>query len=280
MHTSMVGTRKRRLQLVTLSLALSLVTADAVAAEEDYLVLAIQPVLTEARTREAFAPLAEYLSKISGKKLRLYTRPNFLSYWDTLRRGGDYDLAFDAAHFTDYRVKKLGYTVLAKVPDTVSYSLIVLDGNPTFDPAEMVGRRIATLGTPSIGAARLNAMFPHPARQPITVEVESAENGMQLLLDGKVDGAILPTPIVSQRMAQGGGISVVTTTEAIPHIAISASPQVDANTRELIRNALIDATKTEDGRKMLKKIGFERFDPATPAVYAGQAEILKQYWGF
>lgn len=281
MRTPTTGLYARGSRWIALSLAALLVTGRATAAsEQDYLVLAIQPVLTEEQTRQAFAPLAEYLSKASGKKCRLYTRPNFLAYWDTLRRGGDYDLAFDAAHFTDYRVKKLGYTILAKIPDTVSYSLIVLDGNPIFDPAELVGKRIATLGTPSIGAARLNAMYPNPARQPITVEVENTQEGMQMLLDGKVHAAILPTPIVSQRMAQGGGISVVTTTEAIPHIAVSVSPQVDANTRELIRRALLDAVKTDEGRKMLQKIGFERFDPATPSVYAGQADILKQYWGF
>lgn len=247
---------------------------------QDYLVLAIQPVLGEEQTRQAFGPLAEYLAQSIGKKIRIYTRPNFLAYWDTMRRGGEYDLVLDAAHFTDYRISKLGYTVLAKIPDTVTYSLIVRDNNPIFDPAELAGKRVATLGTPSIGAARLNAMFPNPVRQPISVEVESAEKGMELLTSAKVDAAILPTPIVSQRMAQGGGISVVLTTEPIPHIALSAAPSVDVNTRERIRRALLEAPKTEAGRSMLQKIGFERFDPATPAVYAGQANTLKQYWGF
>lgn len=268
----------KRTKLLAIA-ALALVI-DAHAAEQDYLLLAIQPVLSEDQTKRSFAPLAEYIAKATGKKCRIYTRPNFMAYWDTMRRGGEYNLAFDAAHFTDYRIAKLGYTVLAKIPDTVSYSLIVLDSNPTFDPAELVGKRIATLGTPSIGAARLNAMFPNPVRQPITVEVENAEMGMQLLLSAKVDAAILPTPIVSQRMAQGGGISVVMTTEAIPHIALSAAPSVSVATREQIRRALLDATKTEDGREMLRKIGFERFDPATASIYAGQSNILKQYWGF
>jgi hypothetical protein len=31
---------------------------------------------------------------------------------------------------------------------------------------------------------------------------------------------------------------------------------------------------------MLQGIGFERFDPATPAIYANQSNILKTYWGY
>lgn len=243
-------------------------------------VLAIQPVLSETQTRAAFQPFADYLSQVSGRRVTIATRPNFMAYWDTLRKGAGYDLVLDAAHFTDYRVQKLGFTVLAKIPDSVSYSLIMRDDDPAFDPAELVGRRIATLGTPSIGAARLNAMYPNPVRQPIAVEVSSAEEGMTLLLAKKVEAAILPTPIVSQRMAQGGGIAVITTTDAIPHIALSAGPSVDKATQERIRRGVLDAAKTPAGQAMLKQIGFERFDPATAAIYTGQANTLKQYWGF
>lgn len=252
----------------------------AAQAEPGDVVLTIQPVLSEARTRAAFAPFADYLSQISGRRVTIATRTNFLAYWDTVRKGTGYDLVLDAAHFTDYRVQKLGFTVLAKIPDSVSYSLVMRDDDPAFDPAELVGRRVATLGTPSIGAARLNAMFPNPVRQPIAVEVASAEEGMEALLAKKVEAAILPTPIVSQRMAQGGGIAVITTTDAIPHIALSAAPSIDAATQERIRRGLLDASKTPAGKAMLKHIGFERFDPATAAIYKGQANTLKQYWGF
>lgn len=271
---------RRQVFRVAAFAALAVATAQATAEELDYIVLAIQPVMSEAQTKAAYQPFADYLTKVTGKKIRIYTRPNFLAYWDTMRKGGEFDLVLDAAHFTDYRVQKQRYTVLAKIPDTVSYSLIVRDTNLIFDPAELVGKRIATLGTPSIGAARLNAMYPNPVRQPIAIEVESAEVGMRNLVDGKVDAAILPTPIVSQRMAQGGGITVVTTTEAIPHIALSAAPSIEPALRERIRRAVIDAHKTDDGKKMLQQIGFERFDPATAAVYKDQANTLKQYWGF
>lgn len=251
-----------------------------VLAEKDALTLLIQPILGEEQTRKAYQPLAEYLENATGKKCIILTQPNFLSYWNTMRKTGGYDLVLDAAHFTDYRVQKYGFKVLAKVPDTVSYSLVVPEDKLIFDPSELAGKTVATLGPPSIGAARLSAMFPNPMRQPTIIQVESSEDGMELVVNGKVHAAILPTPLVSQQMARSGGITVVMTTEPIPHIAISAAPGLNGALRDKINATLLAAGKTDAGKKMLKGIGFERFDPATSAIYAGQARILKEYWGY
>ena len=270
---------RRRAGLAGGALALLVAFTPAYGADGEW-TLGIQPILNEQQTKKAFQPLADYLGKAASKKIVVRTSPNFLAYWDQVRKGGVFDLVLDAAHFTDYRAQKQGYEILAKIPDTVSYSLIVSDQNLVIDATELIARRIATLGVPSIGAARLNALFPNPTRQPLTVEVDDSEAGIELLRAGKVTAAILPTPIVSQQMAQRGGISVVLTTEPIPHIALSASPRIPAAIRGQMRQALLDAEKSPEGREMLKAIGFERFEPTTPAVYTGQSRTLKDYWGF
>lgn len=254
-------------------------TPQPVAASNE-LVLAVQPILDEEQTRKVFQPLCEYLAKASGRACRIFTSPNFYAYWDNVRQSKAFNLVLDAAHFTDYRNQKLGYEVLAKIPDTVTYTLVTRDNELILDTSELVGKRVATLGVPSIGAARLNSLFPNPARQPVTIEVGAAEKAMRMLLDGKVNAAILPTPIVSQQMASGAGVSVVLTTDPIPHIALSASSSLDAGTRAALRNALLSAHTRDDGKKMLKLIGFDRFDPASATAYAGQGKILQEYWGY
>lgn len=266
--------------LLALFLPMPAMSANILKAEPGDLVLIIQPILTEEQTQRAYLPLAEYLSKIAGKRVVIRTLPNFLAYWEIARQDSGYHLVLDAAHFTDYRAQKMGFKVLAKVPDTVSYSLIVGSGALVIDPIELVGRTVATPGAPSIGAARLNAMYPNPVRQPIILDSGTAEEGIQMVLKNKAQAAIVPTPLVSQQMAQGGGISVVTTTEPIPHIALSASPKLEADVREKIRAAMVNAANTEDGKKMLKGINFERFDPASEQIYTGHSNILKEYWGY
>jgi len=138
------------------------------------LVLGVSPLLDEQSTRRQFQPLCEYLAAVTQRPCRIVTRPNFLTYWESMRRGQVYNLLLDDAHFTDYRIQKMGYTVLAKIPHTVTYSLAIPRSANIRDPARLVGRRIATLGIPSMGAALLNGLFPQPSKQPIPVEVDNA----------------------------------------------------------------------------------------------------------
>jgi hypothetical protein len=266
------------LRVVFLAL-LFFASPQAVRASEP-LVLLIQPILREEQTRAAFAPLCEYLGKIAKRECSIRTSPNFLAYWDVIRRNQGFDLVLDAAHFTDYRIQRFGYDPLAKIPESVSFSLIVPDSNLVIDPMELVGKKVATLGTPSLGAARLNAMYPNPLRQPMIIEVNSSEEGFELLTRGRVAGAILPTPLIAQQSARGAPIFLVTTTEPAPHIALSASPRLDAALRDQLRSALVNAHKTPEGQRMLKGINFERFDPASPEIYTNQSRILKEYWGY
>jgi hypothetical protein len=270
----------RRLAIALHALLLAGGLSPSFAAEPGQLVLVVQPVLSEEKTRQAFQPLADYLEQVTDRKCVLRTLPNSLAYWDMVRQPGGYDLVLDEAHFTDYRVQKLGFEILAKIPDTVSYSLIVPEGSLVLDPTELVGKTVATLGPPSIGAARLNGMFPNPMRQPSIIEVNSVEEGMELVVKRRVHAAILPTPLVSQQITGDGGIVVVTTTEPVPHYALSAAPGVDAGLREKIRTALLTADKTEEGKKMLQGIDFPKFDPASAGLYANQSNILKEYWGY
>ena len=242
--------------------------------------LHVQPILSEADTKRAFTPLCEFIANIVKGDCEVRTSPNFLAYWDIIRRNEHIDFVLDAAHFTDYRALKNGYKVLVKVPDTVSYSLVVPEDKIVFDPIELAGKRVASLGQPSIGAARLNAMFPNPVRQPVLVEINDAEDGITMLRQSKVDAAILPTPIVGQAMARGGGITVVTTTEPLPHIALSVSPKFEPAMREKLRAALVKASETAEGRQMLKAIGFPRFEATTEETYANHSRVLREYWGY
>jgi len=260
-------------------LSLMLVAVPAPAALSE-LVLGVAPLVGEDETRRQFQPLCAYLAGATRLPCRVASRPNFLGYWETMRRSAEYNLILDDAHFTDYRVQKMGYTVLAKIPDTVTYSLVVMRVAKIANPLRLVGRRIATHGIPSMGAAQLNGLFPQPSKQPIPVEVDSAEQGFALLRAGKVDAAILPTPLVRQALLRGMELRVLLTTVPIPHMGLSASPDIDPEIRQALRVALLTAHKSDPGRKMLTQIGIPRFDPANGTIYRGQARILQEYWGY
>lgn len=256
--------------LVILMLVFAL-PSRATSLPDESLTLAIQPIYGMEKTREAFQPLADYLSSITGKPIRIHTYPNFIAYWEETRKGHTYDLILDAAHFTGYRARTMGFDILAKVPGTVSYSVIAPDTSLIIDIEELVGKKIASLGPPSMGAAKVSLLFDNPLRQPFIYEAENTEQALDLLYSGEVDAAIIPTPMVSTL----DSISVITTTEPSQHMALSASPRVSEDIRAYIGDALIHASSTTQGKAMLEKIGFPGFEHPMADHYLAAANLLQ-----
>ncbi len=100
-------------------IALLLVTATY--SQAQVLKLAVQPILSERVTQRAFAPLARYIGQVLGRPCRVVANPNFLAYWQMMRKPHEYAFILDAAHFTDYRLTHLGYHVLVKEPVLKQY---------------------------------------------------------------------------------------------------------------------------------------------------------------
>jgi ABC-type phosphate/phosphonate transport system substrate-binding protein len=244
------------------------------AQSQETLRFVIQPFMSEERTRASFQPLADYFQELTGKKVEIVTYPNFISYWSETQKTGKYDIALDTAHFIDYRNKGKDFTVLAKQPGTVSISLIVSEDALVFEAEELIGKKIATLGPPSIAAVRIDEIFDNPVRQPSVIEVNNTGQAMAMLLSGKVDAAMIPTPMVSNQMAGDGGVAVVLTTDTIPGMAISVSPAVSADVREKILKGLIGADKSESGKKMLELSNLNPFEKAANQDFFGYSDLL------
>jgi ABC-type phosphate/phosphonate transport system substrate-binding protein len=238
--------------------------------------LYVQPIESVAKTERAFKPLAEYLSKKTGYNIHVKTALNFLTYWELMRRGKGFDLALDAAHFTDYRDQHQGYQVLAKVPDTVSFSLVTKGDLLLFGPNELIGKSVASAPSPSLGGVRMAQIYPNPLRQPKLVPTNTFQQALDMLHQGKVVAALVPTPLVRGDMQ----VNTVMTTKPVPQMAFSASPHVSAKIKREIRKALLDADKNKEGQIMLKKMHYAGFQPADNAMYKGYENLLEGVWGY
>lgn len=237
--------------------------------------LAVQPILPAAQTAKAYKPLSDYLAKKTGHKFELVTSPNFLAYWQEMKKG-QYHFVIDGAHLTDYRIQKLGYKPLVKVLDVVSFSLVTGPDTLVFEATELVGKPVATLASPSAGALIIEQLFNHPIRQPVPIEVTNAQEAVNKVLSNEVNAAIIPTPMVGANP----DLNVVTTTDQFPHIAISASRTVTDEVASAVTKAMLEASETPDGQQMLSKINFPGFEKATAELYHGRSDILKSVWGY
>ncbi|QKT04266.1 PhnD/SsuA/transferrin family substrate-binding protein [Ectothiorhodospiraceae bacterium 2226] len=269
----MKASTTRRAAPWLLGLALALLLAPHARAAEYTLV--VQPILPPEQTRAAFQPLADYLSDVTGHTIKLVTARNFVTYWETMRRGG-YDLILDAAHFTDFRVHRMDYRILAKQPDTVTFSLVTAPDVLVFDPEDLINHTLLTLPSPSLGAVRLAEMFPNPVRQPRFLDADDSIVALDRLLKGEAAAAMVPTPLMNAYPM----LNVVTTTEPAPQVALSAAPGVDAATRQAITGALLGAERTAAGRAMLQAINLPGFEAASTQTYDGYHELLTGVWGY
>ena len=264
--------RVRRFILIAFSALLGLQILPARAAEYTFVV---QPILPPSETRKAFEPLAAYLSQATGQQIKLVTALNFLTYWETMKQK-KYQLILDAAHFTGYRVTHMGYNVLAKIPGEVSYTLVTGPNTMVLGASDLIGKTIATIAPPSLGAVRLAQLFPNPLRQPVIVEVNNSVDAIRDVLQGKVIAALVPSPLVQQYP----NLNTVLTTDPVPHIALSAAPSVPKPMQEAIKNALLNADKTPAGKAMLKAINFPGFVPTNAQRYAPYGKLLQGTWGY
>lgn len=242
----------------------------------DGLNLYVQPIASVAETERAFKPLADYLSEKIGAPVKVHSESSFLAYWEHMRRVEGFDLVLDAAHFTDYRVKHYNYEVLAKVPDTVSFSLVTAQDLLVLDAQDLIGTTIASAASPSLGGVRMAELFPNPMRQPTLINVDNFQLALDKLHKGEIRAALVPTPMISN----DNTVNTVLTTKPLPHMALSASPKVDSKTRQTIRRALLDAANDPKGREMLQAMNYSHFEPANNAVYDGYADLLSGVWGY
>ncbi|MEJ2451604.1 MAG: PhnD/SsuA/transferrin family substrate-binding protein [Gammaproteobacteria bacterium] len=275
MHALLSG-GQRRDTMLTLLFVFLLGMISIARAEAAELNLYVQPIESVAKTEHAFQPLADYLSKKIGYTVHVRTAANFLAYWELMRRGKGFDMVLDAAHFTDYRDQQQGYKVLAKVPDTVSFSLVTAGNLLLFDASELIGKTLASAPSPSLAGVRLAQIYPNPLRQPTLVQASNFEQALDMLKQGKIKAALVPTPMVNN----DNSVNTVMTTRPVPHMAFSVSPQIDAATRKKIRDALLNANKSKPGKVMLQKLRYTRFQPANNAMYKGYENLLDGVWGF
>lgn len=244
------------------------------------LILVIEPTHDENTVRQRHNLLSQYLSQSLQRPIIIEVAPNYLAHWTSLRQVRRNTLYLDAVEYTAYRMRKFGYHLLARAPDDISYSLVVHRTNTLKDPESLGGKKIAVPGILSPAAIRLGSIFPNPARQPILTKTPDLERGMDAVIARHIDAIIAPSTLVHAKIKHGAPLKIILSTEPLPPASLSASPDIDADTRHRIRRALLDAAHHHQGRNMLKRMGIKRFIWPDSAHYIGHDRVLKRQWGY
>lgn len=230
---------------------------------------------------DVYGPVAEYLSKATGKPVTFRHTDNWVAYQTEMRKG-QYDIVFDGPHFNGWRAGNLQHNILVKAPGVHGFVVVVRKDNVKIQELrQLVGRTLCGMSPPNFGTLTVLSEFDNPMRQPVLQSTEGWSSTYQSMLSGRCIAAILPARSLAKYDPQGGSTRVVFRTAAAPNQAFSAGPRVTEDDQVKIVRALT----TPEARTALARLRDSYalngdFLPASKHEYAAAAGILKDTWGY
>lgn len=230
---------------------------------------------------EVYQPVADYLSRMTGRKIVYRNAENWLSYQDNMRKG-KYDLVFDGPHFVSWRMAKLQHMPLVKLAGELSFVAVVRKDNPRIhDVKSLAGRPVCGMAPPNLATLTLYNQFDNPARQPLVVEVRSFAQAYEWLRNGKCEAAIMRDQMFKKLSKEKPEERVIYHSPGVPNQAFSAGPRFSAQDRARIAEALL----APEARAVLADF-FNRYSKDKDLLLAqgdefrGLTVLLKDVWGF
>lgn len=233
---------------------------------------------------QVYKPIAEYLSRVTGKTI-VYKHPgDWLTYQNDMRTGA-YDIVFDGPHFVSWRMARVQHEPLVSLPGKLAFVVVTGKDNQRLQSIEdLAGRAVCGLAPPNLATLSLYSLFPNPVRQPVVTEVKSFKHGYQAAMAGKkCSAAVMRDKAFAKLDKEGKKGRVIFKTGGIANQAFSAGPRFSAQDKEKIVQALLEP---KAGSNELKAF-FARFNKknkpmmrATAEQYQAHAVLLKDVWGF
>ncbi len=245
---------------------------------EGVLVLSAPPRENLEEGNRTYQPIAEYLSKATGKRI-VYEWPPTWGVYRTKMVLGTYDLVFDGPHFNGYRIDKLKHEVLAKLQTPRDFVIFVRKNDHAKAPADLTGKMVCTQAPPNLGALVLLSLYKSNT-EPLVVPIKGFESAYDGVISGRCQAGVIPAPTLA-KMDKGNDMRVIYKTDPMPDQAFSASPRVSKEDQIKIASALTgDASRGPTERLRARFQGGDRMIPAESKEYVQYGQLLRSQWGF
>ncbi len=265
-------------KLLGVSALLLTVAADAPEARPPEIRFGILPRLPPAEITAMFTPLAEHLTRETGRKVRLVIADDFAGFKDQVR-GGEIDLAFsNPLVYVQLKrhldLQPLGLGAEKRGGARFRGAIVVRKDSAIFDVSELRGKKIVFVDEDSLGGY---------VSQALLLKKEGLDVRRDLVLLPFARSHDKVTRAVFDRVADAGGVreddlekmqgkvdlwqlKVLAYSEYFPNWPFYAGAHVDAPTREAIRAALL---KLKPGDPALEAAHLIVIAPVTDKEYDG-----------
>ncbi len=252
------------------------------AGSDNVLVFSAPPRETEEDGVRTYQPIAEYLSRITGKTI-VYKHPSdWLTYQTDMQRGS-YDLVFDGPHFNSWRISNLQHSALVKIADEHAFAVVVRkDDNRITDIKQLAGQRVCGMDPPNLGTLAVLNQFDNPARQPLIVNSLGWTKAYEgLAFEKKCTAAIVPMANLKKILNSENFVRVVYKTKVLPNQALSAGPRISVQDQARIAAALMTQDGASVTARLMATYGSDKgLTYASKEDYVGLDVYLKDTWGY
>jgi len=249
--------------------------------ERQELVFSAPPHETEAEAQRIYQPVAEYLTRILGKKVVFQYPQDWLAYQREMQRG-NYDLIFDGPHFNSWRISHLQYSALAKLADNNAYVVVVRQEDNITGLAQLAGQKICGMTPPDLGTLAVLGQFDNPVRQPFIVNtLGSTKVYESVAVEKQCAAGIMPLASLSKIPGGQNKLRVIYQTASLPGQTFSASPRISRTDQARLAAALVSLEASKTMRGLLSANDTSRgLDYANAEDYAGLDAYLNGAWGY
>jgi ABC-type phosphate/phosphonate transport system substrate-binding protein len=244
------------------------------------LILTAPPREKPADGQKQYGPLADYLTKLFGRKVTYVFPGNWLKYQRDLRED-KYDIIFDGPHFISWRMAHLGNEVVVKLPGTLEFYLLAKkDDNSVNSVDDLVAKEVCGVPPPNLASLTVLAAFPNPVRQPVIKGIRGAGAAVfNAFMDGQCVAAVIRTAYYKKFLTdeQRAKVKIIYASKPYPNQGITVSKRVSERERDLMVQALTVGDGVKATQPILKRFGGKatHFIPAKHDEYVGINNLLE-----
>ena len=251
------------------------------AGAENMLVFSAPPRETEEEGARTYQPIADYLSRVTGKTI-VYRHPkDWLTYQTEMQRGS-YDLVFDGPHFNSWRISHLRHSALVKIAGEHTFAVVVhKDNNRVTELKQLAGQKVCGMNPPNLGTLAVLGQFDNPMRQPLILNSVGWSKAYEgVAFEKKCAAAIVPVANLKTFPNHENVVRIVYKSKVLPNQAFSAGPRISVPDQARISAALMSPEGASAIQRLLSASGAQGLAFASKEEYAGLDTYLKDSWGY
>lgn len=242
-------------------------------AERDSYIFSASTNAGYAESVAMYQPIADYLTRATGKRFVYRHSANWLSYSKDLANN-TYDLVFDGPVTNGWRQDRMNHTPLVKLSTDLAFVTIARKDNAKVTMSKhLVGQKVCAHAPTDPEVVALMSQFDNPARQPVIVETKGWDASFQGVIDGKCAATVVPRNYLERQ--ERGMINVLHKHQPMPSFAFSAGPRLSPQLQSKIRDALLSDDSKQATAKLRGAFGDDNFVAATSAEYANLGKLLR-----